>query len=125
MEHQLKRYPFVQYDVFAYEPFLGNPLAVYPDGRGLSGDQMQAIAREMNLSETTFVLPRDPSIERERGIQVRIFTVNEELPFAGHPTLGTAFHLRGATKSAEVVLELKVGKVPVRFTDEPGKASFG
>ena len=68
---------------------------MFPDGRGLSDPQMQALAREMNLSETTFVLPRDPAIERERGVRVRIFTVQEELPFAGHPTLGTAFALRG------------------------------
>ena len=64
---------------------------------GLSDEQMQALAREMNLSETTFILPRDPAIERERGVRVRIFTVQEELPFAGHPTLGTAFALRGST----------------------------
>ena len=65
------------------------------DGRGLTDAEMQSIAKEMNLSETTFVLPRDPSTEQERGIRVRIFTVREELPFAGHPTLGTAFALRG------------------------------
>ena len=68
---------------------------MYPDGRGLSDGEMQAIAREMNLSETTFILPRDAATERERGVRVRIFTVQEELPFAGHPTLGTAFALRG------------------------------
>ena len=61
-----------------------------PDARGLSTEEMQALARETNLSETTFILPRDPEIERERGVQVRIFTVQEELRFAGHPTLGTA-----------------------------------
>ena len=120
-----RRYPFVQYDVFSSEPFAGNPLAVLPDGRGLSDQEMQAIAREMNLSETTFVLPRDAATERERGIRVRIFTVHEELPFAGHPTLGTAFHLRGTTGTPEVVLDLTVGKVPVRFADEPGKPPFG
>ena len=74
------------------------PLAVFTDGRGLSDEEMQALAREMNLSETTFILPREPSIERERGVRVRIFTVQEELPFAGHPTLGTAFQLRGSTE---------------------------
>jgi trans-2,3-dihydro-3-hydroxyanthranilate isomerase len=91
---------------------------------------MQALAKEMNLSETTFILPRDPAIERERGIRVRIFTVQEELPFAGHPTLGTAFALRGRcspekTGVARVVLELNVGKVPVSFEDSPDEPAFG
>lgn len=120
-----RRFPFVQVDVFASEPFLGNPLAVFPDGRGLSDSEMQAIAREMNLSETTFVLPRDAAIERERGIRVRIFTVQEELPFAGHPTLGTAFQLRGSTAAPVVTLDLNVGKVPVHFEDLPGQPVFG
>jgi trans-2,3-dihydro-3-hydroxyanthranilate isomerase len=120
-----RSFPFVQLDVFSSTPFAGNPLAVFPDGRGLSDQQMQAIAREMNLSETTFILPRDPSIERERGIRVRIFTVQEELPFAGHPTLGTACQLRGSTGAIEVILDLNVGKVPVRFEDAPGKPAFG
>src|ERR1700691_5970338 len=109
MPKELRRFPFVQLDVFSSRPFEGNPVAVYPDGRGLTDTQMQAIALEMNLSETTFVLPRDPATERERGVQVRIFTVQEELPFAGHPTLGTAFQLRGETGAKEVVLDLKVG----------------
>ena len=60
------------------------------DARGLTDEQMQAIAREMNLSETTFILPREPQVEAKEGKRVRIFTVEEELPFAGHPTLGTA-----------------------------------
>jgi len=78
----------------------------------------------MNLSETTFILPREPSVERERGVRVRIFTVQEELPFAGHPTLGTAFQLRRAG-AREIVLDLNAGKVPVRFEEEPGKPVFG
>ena len=118
-------FPFVQLDVFSSTPFAGNPLAVFPDGRGLSGQQMQMIAREMNLSETTFILPRDQSIERERGIRVRIFTVQEELPFAGHPTLGTAFQLRGSSGASEIILDLNVGNVPVRFEHVPGKPVFG
>jgi len=125
MPKELQRLPFVQLDVFCTEPFLGNPLAVFPDGRGLSDEQMQAIAREMNLSETTFVLPRDAGVERERGVRVRIFTVQEELPFAGHPTLGTAFYLRGATSAGAVVLELNVGKVPVHFEKSDGQPAFG
>lgn len=119
------RFLFVQLDVFAAQPFLGNSLAVLPDARGLTDQQMQAIAREMNLSETTFVLPRDPAIECERGVRVRMFTVREELAFAGHPTLGTAFQLRSSSADSEVVLDLNVGKVPVRFDQKPGQPLFG
>lgn len=115
----------VQVDVFSSNRFEGNPLAVFLDGRGLSDAQMQAIAREMNLSETTFILPRDSTTEKERGIRVRIFTVAEELPFAGHPTLGTAFALRGSSGAPVVTLDLNVGQVPVRFEDSPGQPSFG
>lgn len=125
MENDKKRYSFVQLDVFSARPFEGNSLAVFRDGRGLSDDEMQLIAKEMNLSETTFVLPRDAAIERERGVRVRIFTVEEELPFAGHPTLGTAFSLRGSTCAKEVLLDLNVGTVPVRFEEIAGKPVFG
>jgi trans-2,3-dihydro-3-hydroxyanthranilate isomerase len=100
-------------------------LAIFLDGRGLSDQEMQLIAKEMNLSETTFVLPREPSVERERGVRVRIFTVQEELPFAGHPTLGTAFQLRGSTGVREIVLDLNAGKVPVVFEEKPGQPVFG
>jgi trans-2,3-dihydro-3-hydroxyanthranilate isomerase len=119
-----RHYSFVQLDVFTSQPFAGNPLAVYPDARGIGDDEMQAIAREMNLSETTFVLPRDPALERERGIRVRIFTVQEELPFAGHPTLGTAFYLRSLRGGSDVVLDLNVGQVPVHFEQQDGQALF-
>src|ERR1700681_4081356 len=85
---------------------------------------MQALAREMNLSKITFILPRDSAVERERGVRVRIFTVQEELPFAGHPTLGTAFALRGSTGAAEINLDLNVGKIPVRFEEKPGEPVF-
>jgi len=125
MVRELRRFPFVQVDVFTSRPFEGNSLAVFLDGRGLSDDEMQALAREMNLSETTFILPRESSVERERGVRVRIFTVQEELPFAGHPTLGTAFQLRGSTGAHEVALELTVGKVPVRFEEQSGQPVFG
>ena len=124
MRSKQRRFPFVQLDVFSSVALEGNPLAVFPDGRGLSDEEMQAVAREMNLSETTFVLPNDPAVELERGVRVRIFTVQEELPFAGHPTLGTAFVLR-KSKASEIVLELNVGKVPVRFTETPGQPVFG
>jgi trans-2,3-dihydro-3-hydroxyanthranilate isomerase len=125
MTQNLRHFPFAQLDVFSSRPFEGNSLAVFPDGRGLTDQEMQALAREMNLSETTFILPRDKTVEGERGIRVRIFTVQEELPFAGHPTLGTAFFLRGSTGAGEVALELKVGKVPVRFRETPGEPPFG
>ena len=121
----LRRLPFTQLDVFTSRALEGNPLAVFPDGRSLNDDEMQAIAKEMNLSETTYILPRDAATEKERGIRVRIFTVQEELPFAGHPTLGTAFALRGKTGAEEIRLELNVGTIPVRFEDKPGQPSFG
>src|SRR5882757_1930967 len=120
-----KRLPFTQLDVFTSRPLEGNPLAVFPDAAGLSDEQMQAIAREMNLSETTFIFPRDAAIERERGVRVRIYTVQEELPFAGHPTLGTAFALRGNSGAAEIRLELNVGTIPVRFEGPPNEPAFG
>lgn len=125
MSVQKRRLAMAQWDVFTSNPLEGNSLAVFFDGRGLSDTEMQAIAKEMNLSETTFVLPRNPEIERERGVRVRIFTVQEELPFAGHPTLGTAFALRGETGAKEIVLELNVGKVPVRFEEGTGEPAFG
>ncbi len=114
-----------QWDVFSSNPLEGNPLAVFFDGRGLSDAEMLAIAKEMNLSETTYILPGDPQVERERGVRVRIFTVQEELPFAGHPTLGTAFALRGESGAQEVALELNVGRVPVRFEQTADQPAFG
>ena len=117
----------VQVDVFTDRALTGNALAVILDGRGLSTEQMQALARETNLSETTFILPGDAAAEKTRGVRVRIFTVQEELPFAGHPTLGTAFVLRGQTsaQAEEIRLDLNVGTVPVRFTQEPAQPAFG
>ncbi|HVI08900.1 MAG TPA: PhzF family phenazine biosynthesis protein [Candidatus Binatia bacterium] len=79
----------------------------------------------MNLSETTFIFPRDPATEHEKGVRVRIFTVQEELPFAGHPTLGTAFALRGETGANEIVLDLNAGRVPVRFEQDANHIPFG
>jgi len=121
----VRRYPFVQVDVFTSTPLEGNPLAVFPDGRGLSDGEMQALAREMNLSETTFVLPGDAETERQRGVRVRIFTVEEELPFAGHPTLGTAAVLRAANGADAVALDLDVGKIPVTFRQDAAGKIFG
>ena len=120
-----RRLAFAQLDVFSSEPLAGNALAVVSDATGLSSDEMQNIARETNLSETTFIFPRDAATEREHGVRVRIFTTQEELPFAGHPTLGTAFFLRGTKPTAEVVLDLNVGRVPVRFESQPGEPVFG
>jgi trans-2,3-dihydro-3-hydroxyanthranilate isomerase len=119
------RLSMVQIDVFTDRALTGNSLAVFLDGRDLSTEQMQDIAREMNLSETTFILPGDTTTEKDRGVRVRIFTVQEELPFAGHPTLGTAFVLRGQTGAPEVRLDLNVGTVPVRFTEEVNRPTFG
>jgi len=125
MATQARRLTMSQWDVFTSVPLEGNSLAVFSDARGITDSEMQAIAKEMNLSETTFILPRDSEVERERGVRVRIFTVQEELPFAGHPTLGTAFALRGGSGAKEIALELNVGKVPVRFDENPGSPVFG
>ena len=114
----MTRLPFVNVDVFTSRPLEGNQLAVFTDGSGLTTEQMQAIARETNYSETTFVIPRSFEEEKEKGHRVRIFTVNEELPFAGHPTLGTAWVIRGIGGADQIVLDLNVGKVPVTFTTE-------
>ena len=130
MSNTKRRLPFVQVDVFTSVPLEGNQLAVFADGRSLTDAEMQALAKEMNLSETTFILPREAAIERERGVRVRIFTVDEELPFAGHPTLGTAMVLRdnalrnnalgGNSAAEEVALDLNVGRIPVRFSTRDG-----
>src|SRR5205814_10702896 len=114
-------YDFVQLDVFTRMPLAGNPLAIFTDARGLTDKQMQGLAREMNLSETTFILPREPEVEATNGKRVRIFTTREELPFAGHPTLGTALYLYSTTDTApdEIVLDLNVGKILARFTADP------
>ena len=112
-------------DVFAERVFEGNQLAVFADGTGLTDEQMQVIAREMNLSETVFVLPRAVEVERERGVRVRIFTTEEELPFAGHPTLGTATWVRmnhpAFSGAREIRLEENVGPIPVQFLAEDGR----
>lgn len=125
MTQSLRRLSMTQWDVFSSRPLEGNSLAVFSDGRGLTDVEMQSIAREMNLSETTFILRRDAETEREKGVRVRIFTVQEELPFAGHPTLGTAFALRGQSGANQITLELNVGKVPVRFEESTSAPPFG
>lgn len=120
----MRKAPFVLLDVFTDTPLTGNQLAVFTDARNLKEEELQQLARATKLCETTFVFPRDASIEREQGVKVRIFTVEEELPFAGHPTLGTATYLRSSGQS-EITLDLKVGKIPVRFEDSPNRPAFG
>jgi trans-2,3-dihydro-3-hydroxyanthranilate isomerase len=109
-------------DVFAEEKYAGNQLAVFRSGNTLSDTEMQRIAREMNFSETTFILDEE---ERDGGFDVRIFTPGAEVPFAGHPTLGTAHIIRTEIghekKSGEIKLNLQAGQIPVSFneSDEP------
>jgi trans-2,3-dihydro-3-hydroxyanthranilate isomerase len=109
-------------DVFTGTALAGNPLAVVMNTAGLTTGRMQAIAREFNLSETTFVERGPVETERHDGVRVRIFTTQEELNFAGHPTLGTASVLRlAAPEAAEgetIKLKLNVGTVPVRFAGQ-------
>ncbi len=109
-------------DVFTETALAGNPLAVVVNTVDLTAERMQAIAREFNLSETTFVERRPTVVEEAEGVRVRIFTTQEELPFAGHPTLGTAsvlkLHAPETVQRDTVRLALKVGPVPVRFAGE-------
>jgi len=116
----MRKLDYTVLDVFAERALEGNALAVFHDARGLSTEQMQSLARETNLSETTFVLPSDdPDHERINGVRVRIFTTQEELPFAGHPTLGTAswlyLHHPALRGSQEIKLALNVGPISVHF----------
>lgn len=110
---------YVIVDVFTDSALAGNPLAVVMDTIGLETARMQSIAREFNLSETTFIERRAAPVEEAEGVRVRIFTTQEELPFAGHPTLGTATVLRKlvpeTVRDDTVRLALNVGPVPVRF----------
>jgi trans-2,3-dihydro-3-hydroxyanthranilate isomerase len=110
--------PYYLVDVFAEEKYAGNQLAVFRSAAGISSLEMQQIARETNFSETTFILS---DRMREGGFDVRIFTPAEEVPFAGHPTLGTAFIIRNEIlngKDERVVLNLKVGPIPVSFSPD-------
>lgn len=124
-------YRFAQVDVFTDRVFGGNPLAVFLDAEGLSDDEMQAIASEMNLSETTFLFPPEHEAHAAR---VRIFTPTAELPFAGHPTVGTAWVLRHQDAAlhgrSSLVLELGIGPITVRADEDflwmdQGSATFG
>jgi trans-2,3-dihydro-3-hydroxyanthranilate isomerase len=116
------RFRYVIADVFTDTPLEGNQVAVFTDARELPEDKLQPIAREMNLSETVFVYKP----EAEGHARIRIFTPTRELPFAGHPTLGTAFVLSGPLQLEEIRLETGAGLVPVRLErDDTGRLVFG
>jgi trans-2,3-dihydro-3-hydroxyanthranilate isomerase len=121
------RYRFVTADVFTDRIFGGNPLAVLPDARGLADRQMQAVAREFNLSETVFVLPPDDPAHTRK---LRIFTPAQEVPFAGHPTVGSALVLAAtgalelAGETTRITFEERAGPVPVTIRSAGGRAVF-
>lgn len=123
-----RRYRFRQVDVFTDRPFAGNPLAVFPIAEGLADEEMQAIAREMNLSETTFVLPpTDAGLAEGATYRMRIFTPGLELPFAGHPSIGTAWVLADERRFAlrepaiEVSQEVAIGVLPLAIEVRDGR----
>ena len=123
----LRRLRYHLIDVFTDTPFGGNQLAVFTNGRGVPAELMQKIAREMNFSETTFVLPpADPA----NDYRVRIFTPGRELPMAGHPTVGTTFVLarermiEAAARESTIRLEEGVGTIPVRVEWQGGQPAF-
>lgn len=117
----MKTLRYVICDVFTEQPLAGNPLAVFTDARGLSDTEMQSLAREMNLSETAFVLPAQAG----GHARIRIFTPRQELPFAGHPILGTALVLGGPLECLELKLEVEVGVIPIELEREAARVSFG
>ncbi len=115
-------YPLSFYilDVFAISKYTGNQLAVFPDAQSLTTDQMQKIAKEINFSETTFILADQPE---NNGYPVRIFTPKHELPFAGHPTIGTAFVIQQKIIQqpvSRVSLNLQIGQIPVDISYQEG-----
>src|SRR6185503_14907067 len=134
----MRTYRYLHYDVFTDTPFEGNQLAVFPEPAGLSTEEMQTITREMNFSECTFIFPPDPpqvgaGTLQEAGarpidVKMRIFTPGEELPMAGHPTIGSTFALveegviaRGRT---DFVFELGIGPTPVSLEWSGDTLSF-
>jgi trans-2,3-dihydro-3-hydroxyanthranilate isomerase len=112
---------YVLCDVFTDTPLEGNQLAVFTDARELPERQLQRLAKELNVSETTFVYPP----EADGHVKMRIFTPGTELPFAGHPTLGTAFVLAAPLQLGEIRIETRVGTVPVRLEREGARIVFG
>ncbi len=117
----MRTFRYVVADVFTDTPLAGNQLAVFTDARGLSDEEMQQLARETNFSETVFVLKP----EGDGHARMRIFTPTAEVPFAGHPTLGTAFVLAGPLQSMEIRLETLSGVVPVMLERERDRIVFG
>jgi trans-2,3-dihydro-3-hydroxyanthranilate isomerase len=115
------RFRYVIVDVFTNEPLAGNQLAVFTDARGIPEEELQRLAREMNFSETTFVYPPNG----DGHVFMRIFTPAAEIPFAGHPTLGTAFVLAGPLQLVELRIETLQGTVPVRVEREGARIVFG
>src|SRR5471030_220456 len=118
----MRRFRYVVCDVFTDVPLAGNQLAVFTDARDLTSEDMQALAREMNFAETVFVLPPSAS---DADVRIRIFTPALELPFAGHPTLGSAFVLGGPLQKVVIRLETGAGVVPVELEREGPKIVFG
>ncbi|HZR94597.1 MAG TPA: PhzF family phenazine biosynthesis protein [Gaiellaceae bacterium] len=114
-------YRYVVVDVFTDRPLAGNQLAVFTDAREIPEGDLQRLAREVNFSETTFVYPP----ENDGHVRMRIFTPQTEVPFAGHPTLGTAFVLAGPLQLIEIKLETGRGTVPVLLEREGARISFG
>ena len=117
--------PYLQYDVFTGEPLLGNQLAVFTDARGLSTERMQRIAREMNFSESTFILPPERD---DTNIRMRIFTPFVELPVAGHPTVGSTFALAHTgvipPRAERFVFGLNIGATPVDLQWDDDRLRF-
>jgi trans-2,3-dihydro-3-hydroxyanthranilate isomerase len=114
-------HPYLVVDVFTSRPLAGNQLGVFLDGRPFSDEEMLQLAREMNFAETVFVLPP----RSDGDVAIRIFTPGTELPFAGHPVLGTAFVVGTALGSDAVVVETGAGPVPITLEREDGKIVFG
>jgi trans-2,3-dihydro-3-hydroxyanthranilate isomerase len=117
----VRTFRYVVADVFTDTPLAGNPVAVFTDARALEGEEMQRLARELNLSESVFVL----QAEVGGHARIRIFTPGIEMKFAGHPTLGTAFVLGGPMQLAEIRLETGMGIVPVRLERDHDRIVFG
>src|SRR5665213_2535394 len=117
----MARFRYVVCDVFTNEPLAGNQLAVFTDARGIPEEQLQQLAKEMNFSETTFVYPP----KADGHVFMRIFTPAAEIPFAGHPTLGTAFVLAGPLQLVELRIETGQGTVAVRVEREGARIVFG
>jgi len=117
----VRRFRYVVVDVFTDVPLAGNQLAVFTDARDLTSEEMQSLAREMNFSETVFVLPK----QGEGHVRIRIFTPTDELPFAGHPVLGTAFVLGMPLQLTAIGLETGAGMVVVELEREGARIAFG